>query len=73
MTVLIGSSGDTETDAVRSAVAAWSEESGTEAGVQVASDLAQELSQGFAAGSPPDVFYVSTDLLAGYVDRPRYS
>ena len=68
LTVLIGSSGDAETDAVRSAVAAWSEESGTEARVQVASDLAQELSQGFAAGSPPDVFYVSTDLLAGYAE-----
>jgi multiple sugar transport system substrate-binding protein len=68
ITVLIGSSGDSETDAVTSAVAAWSEESGTEARVQVASDLNQELSQGFAANNPPDVFYVSTDLLAGYVE-----
>jgi multiple sugar transport system substrate-binding protein len=68
LTVLIGSSGDAETDAVTEAVAAWSEESGTEASVQVASDLNQELSQGFAGGSPPDVFYTSTDLLAGYVE-----
>lgn len=65
--VLIGSSGDAETAAVEQAVAAWSEESGTDATVRVASDLAQELSQGFASSSPPDVFYVSTDQLAGYV------
>jgi multiple sugar transport system substrate-binding protein len=68
LTVLIGSSGDAETDAVTAAVQAWSEESGTDARVQVASDLNQELSQGFAANNPPDVFYTSTDLLAGYVE-----
>jgi multiple sugar transport system substrate-binding protein len=68
LTVLIGSSGDAETDAVTAAVAEWSEESGTEARVQVASDLNQELSQGFAGGSPPDVFYTSTDLIGGYVE-----
>jgi multiple sugar transport system substrate-binding protein len=68
LTVLIGTSGDAETDAVTAAVQEWSDESGTEARVQVASDLAQELSQGFAANNPPDVFYVSTDLLAGYVE-----
>jgi multiple sugar transport system substrate-binding protein len=32
----------------------------------VASDLNQQLSQGFAASTPPDVFYASTDLLGGY-------
>jgi multiple sugar transport system substrate-binding protein len=67
ITVLIGSSGDAETDAVNEAVAAWSEESGVEATVNVASALPQELSQGFAAGSPPDVFYASTDYIAGWV------
>ncbi|WP_127476014.1 sugar ABC transporter substrate-binding protein [Microbacterium sulfonylureivorans] len=66
LTILIGSSGDAETDAVESAVAAWSEESGVEASVQVASDLPQQLSQGFAAGSPPDLFYLATEALAGY-------
>ncbi|MPV37299.1 sugar ABC transporter substrate-binding protein [Georgenia subflava] len=64
--VLIASSGDAETQAVEEAVAAWSEESGTEASVNVAADLPQQLSQGFAAGSPPDVFYVSTDHFPGY-------
>lgn len=66
LTVLIGSSGDAETKAVTDAVAAWSEESGTEATLNTASDLNQQLSQGFASGKPADVFYVSTDALAGY-------
>ncbi|MER7797871.1 ABC transporter substrate-binding protein [Microbacterium sp. NPDC096154] len=66
LTLLIGSSGDAETQAVQDAVAAWSEESGVAANVQVANDLPQQLSQGFAAGSPPDLFYLSTDALAGY-------
>ena len=66
LTVLIGSSGDAETTAVTEAVAAWSEQSGTSAEVIAASDLNQQLSQGFASGSPADVFYLSTDALAGY-------
>lgn len=66
LTILIGSSGDAETAAVEEAVAAWSEESGVEASVQVANDLPQQLSQGFAAGSPPDLFYLATEALAGY-------
>jgi multiple sugar transport system substrate-binding protein len=64
--VLIGSSGDAETQAVTAALEAWSAESGTEANLSVAADLPQQLSQGFAAGSPPDLFYVSTDHFAGY-------
>lgn len=67
LNILIGSSGDAETDAVNAAVAAWAEESGNEAEVKVAADLNQELAQGFAAGSPPDLFYGSTDQLAGWV------
>lgn len=66
LTILIGSSGEAETTAVEEAVAAWSEESGVNASVQVANDLAQQLSQGFAAGSPPDLFYLSTDQIAGF-------
>lgn len=66
LSVLIGSSGDAETDAVTAAASAWSAESGNTATVAVAADLPQELSQGFAAGSPPDLFYLSTDHLAGF-------
>ena len=64
--VMIGSSGPAETDAVTAAVEAWASESGNTAEVIAATDLNQQLSQGFAAGSPPDVFYVSSDLVAGY-------
>ncbi|WP_081746786.1 extracellular solute-binding protein [Arthrobacter sp. H5] len=66
ISVLIGSSGDAETDAVNAAVDAWAGESGMDASVDVASDLTQQLSQGFASGEPADVFYLSTDALAGY-------
>ncbi|GAB3534083.1 ABC transporter substrate-binding protein [Arthrobacter tecti] len=66
VSVLIGSSGDAETEAVNTAVDAWAGESGVEASVIVASDLTQQLSQGFASGEPADVFYLSTDAFAGY-------
>ena len=66
VSVLIGSSGDAETEAVNSAVDGWASESGVEASVVVASDLTQQLSQGFASGEPADVFYLSTDAFAGY-------
>lgn len=69
LSILIGSSGAAETTAVEDAVAAWSEKSGIDATVTVASDMNQQLAQGFAAGSPPDVFYLSTDGLAGYASN----
>ena len=66
LSILIGSSGDAETAAVKSAVADWSKTSGIKATVTVASDLNQQLAQGFSSGKPADVFYLSTDALAGY-------
>ena len=69
LTVMIGSSGDAETAAVKSAVADWSKSDGTKASVVAASDLNQQLSQGFAAKKPADVFYLSTDALAGYASN----
>jgi len=69
LTVLIGSSGDAETAAVKQAVADWSADSGTDATVTVASDLVQELAQGFSSGEPADVFYLSTDQLANYASN----
>jgi multiple sugar transport system substrate-binding protein len=67
--VLIGSSGPAETEAVTAAAEAWGEDSGNTAEVVAAQDLNQQLSQGFAAGSPPDVFYVSSDLVASYASN----
>lgn len=66
LTVMIGSSGDAETNAVKSAVSDWSKSSGTKATVLPANNLDQQLAQGFAAKKPADVFYLSTGSLAGY-------
>lgn len=69
LTVMIGSSGDAETKAVQDAVAAWSKKSGVKASVVAATNLSQQLSQGFAAGSPPDLFYLDSGSLAGYASN----
>lgn len=69
LTVMIGSSGDAETTAVTDAVAGWASDSGVDASVIAASDLNQQLSQGFASGKPADVFYVSTESLAGFASN----
>lgn len=66
LTILIGSSGDAETDIVNELVAEWSAESGVNAEVIVASDLNQQLSQGFSSNEPPDLFYLSTDQMQVY-------
>jgi multiple sugar transport system substrate-binding protein len=69
LTVLIGSSGDAETQAVKAAVSDWSSSSGTKASVIAANDLDQQLAQGFAAKKPADVFYLSTGSLPGYASN----
>lgn len=66
LSVLIAASGDAEAQAVKDAIAAWSQESGVQAQVDVASDLVQQLAQGFAGGNPPDLFYTSADQFEGY-------
>ncbi|MCL2514604.1 MAG: extracellular solute-binding protein [Microbacteriaceae bacterium] len=66
LTVMIGSSGDAETAAVKSAVADWSKSSGIGASVIPASNLSQQLAQGFAARKPADVFYLDSGSLPGY-------
>ena len=64
--VLIASSGDAETDAVKAAAAEWAEETGNTVEVLPATDITQQLSQGFAGGEPPDVFYVDAGAFADY-------
>ncbi|GAA1423739.1 sugar ABC transporter substrate-binding protein [Agrococcus citreus] len=66
LTMLIGSSGDAETAAVQAAADAWSAESGTTVEVIAASNLNQELAQGFAGDSAPDVFYMGWDQFQTY-------
>ncbi len=64
--MLIASSGDAETAAVEAAADAWAESSGNTVTVTVASDMNQQLAQGFASGSPADVFYMDAGRFADY-------
>ncbi|KAB7742406.1 extracellular solute-binding protein [Nostocoides sp. F2B08] len=67
--MLIASSGDAETAAVQEAVDAWSEETGNSVTVTVASDMNQQLAQGFASGNPADVFYMDAGRFADYAQN----
>ena len=66
--VMIGSSGEAETNAVNAAAARFTEATGTAVEVIPAQDLWQQLTQGFAGGDPPDVFYVDPNHLVQFAD-----
>jgi multiple sugar transport system substrate-binding protein len=66
LTAMIATSGPAETNAVNVATAAWSKKTGIKVNVIVASDLGQQLAQGFASGNPPDIFYLGNDQVATY-------
>ena len=66
LAVLIASSGDAETKAVKEAAAAYAKESGNTVTVDVAKDINQQLAQSFAGNKPPDAFYVNSDQFANY-------
>lgn len=63
--MMIGSSGTAETNAVKAAVNAWGKKSGNTVQVIAASNLTQQLGQGFAA-TPPDIFYTDASLIGDY-------
>ncbi|MCC4315375.1 sugar ABC transporter substrate-binding protein [Streptomyces malaysiensis] len=64
--VLIATSGDAETKAVKEAAAAYEKQSGNKVSVEAAKDMNQQLAQSFAGHKPPDVFYVNSDQFANY-------
>lgn len=66
LTMLIGSSGDAETNAVQAAADAWAAETGNTVEVIAASDLVQQLGQGFSGNNPPDLFYMPWDQFQTY-------
>ena len=66
ITALIGSSGPAETFAVNVAAKAFTKVTGIQLNVIVASNLGQQLAQGFASGNPPDIFYLGNDQVATY-------
>lgn len=67
LTMLIGSSGDSETKAVSDASNTWAQKGGNTVTVTPAKDLTQELTQALAGGTPPDIFYVDASKFAGLV------
>ncbi|CAN5296321.1 hypothetical protein BH09ACT5_BH09ACT5_21110 [soil metagenome] len=69
LSILIGTSGDAETQAVQAAADAWAADNDAKVEVVVASDLTQQLSQGFAGGDAPDLFYMSWDQFATYASN----
>jgi multiple sugar transport system substrate-binding protein len=64
--IMIASSGDAETKAVQDAAAAWQKKTGHKVEVIAAQNLSQQLTQGFAGGNPPDVFYTDPTVLQQY-------
>lgn len=67
--MLIGSSGAAETKAVQDASDAWAKTNKTKVTVTAASDLTQQLGQGFSGGNPPDLFYMSWDQFQTYASK----
>lgn len=69
LTILIGSSGDAETQAVQAAADAWATDNDATVEVIAASDLNQQLSQGFAGDDAPDLFYMGWDQFQTYASN----
>ncbi len=59
---MIASSGSAETAADKAASTAWGKLTGNKVNVINSSNLTLQLTEGFAGGSPPDVFYGETPL-----------
>lgn len=64
--MMIGSSGDAETNAVKEATQAWATKTGNTVEVIAAADLGQQLGQAFASTSPPDVFYTDASKIGTF-------
>jgi multiple sugar transport system substrate-binding protein len=64
--VLVATSGTADLQAVKDAAKAFSDKSGNKVTVTAAQDMAQQLSQGFASGKPPDVFMVDASQVVNY-------
>ena len=69
LTLMFGSSGTAETKAINAAATAWGKSSGNRVSVISASNFGQQLAQGFAGGTPPDVFYLSSSQLETFAKQ----
>ncbi|GAA2731637.1 N,N'-diacetylchitobiose ABC transporter substrate-binding protein DasA [Pedococcus aerophilus] len=63
---MITSNGPADVKLQQDTVKAWETKSGNKVEIVAASDMNQQLSQGFAAGSPPDVFFTDANVFPTY-------
>jgi multiple sugar transport system substrate-binding protein len=63
LTILFGSSGTAETNALKAAAEDWAKQTGSTVEVTPASNMDQQLAQGFSSNTPPDVFYLDPGKL----------
>jgi multiple sugar transport system substrate-binding protein len=66
LTLMFGSSGTAETAAVQQAAKAFTKQSGIPVQVIPASNLTQQVAQGFSGGQPPNVFYLDPLTFQSY-------
>jgi multiple sugar transport system substrate-binding protein len=66
LTLMFGSSGTAETNAVQLAAKAFTKQSGIPVQVIPASNLTQQVAQGFSGGQPPSVFYLDPLTFENY-------
>lgn len=69
LTLLFGSSGTAETKAIQAAAAAYTKKTGIKVTAEPSQNQVQQLSQGFAANKPPDVFYLDPGTFQDYAKR----
>ena len=63
LNVMIATSGAAETAAVKKETSAWAKSTGNTVNVETPSNETQSLDEGFAGGSPPDIFYLSANSI----------
>ncbi len=68
LTVLIGASNEVELNQVRAATSAWASTHHATVEVTAAAKLTDELAKAFAAGQPPDLFYLDPASLGQYAE-----
>jgi multiple sugar transport system substrate-binding protein len=66
---MIASSGTAETNADKAAAAAWSKATGNKVNVINSSNLQEQLTEAFAGGTPPDIFYGETPMFDSMVKQ----
>lgn len=63
---MITSNGPADVKLQQETVKAWESKTGNKVEVVAASDMNQQLTQGFAAGSPPDLFFTDANVFPTY-------